>query len=396
MKGLYKVLPPFAPDYSGVCSVLFDLGGLVVILDASGCTSNFTGFDEPRWYGSSAAVLCAHMREVDAVLGDDEKFLRRLENGMRELHPRFVALVGSPVPMVIGTDYRALARIITARTGLPALTFDTNGMRYYDTGASMAFLALARDFVSAAPAGVAPTMNIIGATPLDLGGNGAARELIALLAETSGRAVSCWAMGATFDDIARASRARLNLVVSVSGLAAARHLEATYGMPYLVGLPIGNRPTLRLLNAIRSSLELAPEPEMSPAAPERWAAIGKALVIGEQVMSNALRDCLRLDLGVADVTVASFFHLDETLREADDRHLDGEDDLLALTQQRQYDLVIGDPLYRELVTIAPAGRFVPFPHLAVSSRLYWDDDRALWGEAAAAWLKESICNARWR
>lgn len=31
MKDLYKVLPPFASDYSGVCSVLLEIGGILVM-----------------------------------------------------------------------------------------------------------------------------------------------------------------------------------------------------------------------------------------------------------------------------------------------------------------------------------------------------------------------------
>ncbi|HCI83425.1 MAG TPA: nitrogenase molybdenum-iron protein, partial [Lachnospiraceae bacterium] len=49
MRGLRKVLTPFAPDQSGAESVLYELGGMIVILDAGGCAGNICGFDEPRW-----------------------------------------------------------------------------------------------------------------------------------------------------------------------------------------------------------------------------------------------------------------------------------------------------------------------------------------------------------
>ena len=44
MRGLRKYLTPFAPDQSGAVSVLFELGGIVVICDAGGCTGNVCGF----------------------------------------------------------------------------------------------------------------------------------------------------------------------------------------------------------------------------------------------------------------------------------------------------------------------------------------------------------------
>ncbi len=38
MRGLRKYLTPFAPDQSGAVSVLYELGGIIVICDAGGCT----------------------------------------------------------------------------------------------------------------------------------------------------------------------------------------------------------------------------------------------------------------------------------------------------------------------------------------------------------------------
>ena len=45
MRGLRKYLTPFAPDQSGAVSVLYELGGLIAICDAGGCTGNVCGFD---------------------------------------------------------------------------------------------------------------------------------------------------------------------------------------------------------------------------------------------------------------------------------------------------------------------------------------------------------------
>ena len=57
MRGLRKVLTPFAPDQSGASGVLYQMGGLIVIIDAGGCTGNVCGFDEPRWHESRSAVF---------------------------------------------------------------------------------------------------------------------------------------------------------------------------------------------------------------------------------------------------------------------------------------------------------------------------------------------------
>ena len=69
MKGLRKYLTPFAPDQSGAVSVLYELGGMLVICDAGGCTGNVCGFDEPRWFETRSAVFSAGLRDMDAILG---------------------------------------------------------------------------------------------------------------------------------------------------------------------------------------------------------------------------------------------------------------------------------------------------------------------------------------
>ena len=59
MRGLRKYLTPFAPDQSGAVSVLYELGGIIVVCDAGGCTGNICGFDEPRWHTCRSAVFSA-------------------------------------------------------------------------------------------------------------------------------------------------------------------------------------------------------------------------------------------------------------------------------------------------------------------------------------------------
>lgn len=382
MKGLYKVLPPFAPDYSGVCSVLFELGGIVVIHDAGGCTGNFTSYDEPRWYGSSSAIFSSELREIDAVLGDDEKLLQKLEEAVRSLGRQFVAIVGSPAPMVIGTDYKALAHILSQRIGFPVLTFDTNGMLYYDEGVSIAFLELARWFVKPTSNKIKAGINIIGATPLDIGNNRQVKKFVSLLTSAGCKVISCWAMGSTLEDIAQSAQARLNIVVSHTGLKAVRYMERKYGIPYLVGIPIGREPTRLFIDAVCSSLDIAIGSRVSQNTNEPIADIREALVIGEQVMSNALRDCLRLDMGITNVTVASFFGMEQALMKKGDMLLNCESALSALTTEHHYDIIVGDPLYHELVELNRESRFVMFPHIALSSRLYWDSGFDYIGEAA--------------
>lgn len=115
MRGLRKYLTPFAPDQSGAVSVLYELGGIIVICDAGGCTGNVCGFDEPRWFERKSAVFSAGLRDMDAILGRDDRLVAKLVDAADKIDANFAAIVGTPVPAVIGTDYKALKRMCEKR-----------------------------------------------------------------------------------------------------------------------------------------------------------------------------------------------------------------------------------------------------------------------------------------
>ena len=142
MRGLYRYLSPFSPDQSGAVSVLYELGGLIVVLDAGGCAGNVCGFDEPRWLHTKSAVFSAGLRDMDAILGRDDRLLGKLGDAIEATSPAFVALVGTPVPAVIATDYQALCHTVERRFGLPAVYVPTTGMDFYERGELKAYEAV--------------------------------------------------------------------------------------------------------------------------------------------------------------------------------------------------------------------------------------------------------------
>ena len=71
-----KVISIYAADTSGVCSALYELGGMTVVHDASGCNSTYATHDEPRWYDRKSMIYISALTEADAVMGNDGKFIR--------------------------------------------------------------------------------------------------------------------------------------------------------------------------------------------------------------------------------------------------------------------------------------------------------------------------------
>ena len=168
MRGLRKYLTPFAPDQSGAVSVFYEFGGIIVICDAGGCTGNICGFDEPRWFESKSALFSAGLRDMDAILGRDDRLVEKLADAATKLDAKFAAIIGTPVPAVIGTDYHALKRMTEKKVNLPIMTVDTDGMELYDKGEEKAWLELFFVFAGEKEEVIPGRIGILGMTPQDI------------------------------------------------------------------------------------------------------------------------------------------------------------------------------------------------------------------------------------
>jgi nitrogenase molybdenum-iron protein alpha/beta subunit len=363
MEKLCVYLPPLAPDYSGACAALYELGGLSVIHDASGCTGNYTGFDEPRWYDTQKFVFCSGLREIDAIMGNDQKLIKNVVDAAKDLNPKFIALMGSPVPMVIGTDLKGIAKEIEFETDLVSMGFNTTGLNYYDDGISKVYIELAKRFLEKKDKCIEKSVNLLGVTPLDFGNNQNVKELIAYFNQIGYKVISTWTMESDFNQILNTTKAEKNIVLSSSGLDLAKYLKRKYNMPYYVGLPLGKTGKENVEIALRehsNSLKEKPICEKEDSV----------LIIGEQIFSNALRELLKKEYGYKNITVASYFKMSKTYGKPQDIQLKSEIQLIELLRKKQYQFIIGDPLFENLIEENTDIKFLKIPHVAVSSTLY--------------------------
>ena len=98
MKEAYRILPVCAGDVSGIASALYELGGMVVIHDPSGCNSTYNTHDEIRWYDQESYIFISGLNMRDAILGNDRKFIDDIVEAAGELDPKpcFIAICNSP------------------------------------------------------------------------------------------------------------------------------------------------------------------------------------------------------------------------------------------------------------------------------------------------------------
>ncbi len=359
MKQTARIISTYSADVFGVCSALFELGGMTVMHDASGCNSTYSTHDEPRWFDMDSMVYISAISELEAIMGDDEKLIGDIAAAAKDLHPGFIAVAGTPIPTMIGFDFGAVAALIEQRTGIPAFGFPTTGMNTYVHGASMAFRGIAERFVKPARR-VKNGVNVLGLTPLDFSVNGADRSICECLEKEGFCVVSRWAMGSDLNELSRAAQAGVNLVVSGTGFGAAKYMEEKFGIPYVVGQPIGQTQVKKLTQLLRAAAETG-ENRICRSDP----IVPQIAVIGEGVSSLALANAIEWETGWGARVLCATECPGGILRTGDAMTPD-EDDIIPALDGVQ--TVIADPMYRP---ICPAGtKFVSLPTEAFSGRIY--------------------------
>lgn len=386
MRQTARIISTCSADTFGVCSALFELGGMIIMHDASGCNSTYTTHDEPRWYDMDSMVYISGLSEMEAIMGDDRKLIDDIVDAAKELNPDFIAVAGTPIPTMTGFDFASIAYIIEAETGIPTFGFDTTGMNTYVHGASMALEAYARRFVDQKVEKTEHlSVNILGLTPLDFSVNGTDDAIESLLKNADFEVVSKWAMGSSKEKLKEAGKAKVNLVVSMAGLGVAKVFQKMFGTPYVIGVPYGKKYGIRLLEQLKKAAKQEDAAQTdkhlgaytNPAEDNSLSFVDagsscrvnqKIAIIGEGILSLALAEAIELETG-AETKVICVTECDKKLlRDSDVMAACEEDVERALCGMS---VMIADPLYKP---ICPEQvRFAALPTEAFSGRIYREE-----------------------
>lgn len=355
----------YTADCSGVASALYELGGMTVIHDASGCNSTYTTHDEPRWNTMPSAVYISALTEMDAVLGNDARIVDDIVETARKLTPAFVAIAGTPIPMMTGVDLKGIARLVESRTRIPSFAVPTNSMRAYSVGCAQAWIELSRRFV--APNNVRAGsfgINLLGVTPLDFSTGGMLESLRAAAARAGYTINACWAMGDKLEVLANTAAARVNVVVSASGLPLAQSFERAFGTPYVCGLPVGS-----LASRWHAAVEWAAQNRRSVSAADFLGADrggSRTAVLGEPLAAACTAAAINL---VHPGSCRALSPLPSLGIDAPILASNLSEDLLRETL-RGTEVLAADPLFDIIAEEAGVTRTVAFPHEACSGRMY--------------------------
>lgn len=368
MRQAYRIIPIYTSDVSGVCSALYELGGMVVIHDPSGCNSTYNTHDEIRWYNQDSLIFISGLTEIDAVMGNDEKFLSDIKEAAGELHPKFIALVSSPIPFMNGTDFPALAKVLETETGIPVFAVPTNGMHDYVYGAGKALEEIARRFIPEQMEDredLEHTINLLGATPLDFGPISKVEELKKNIEQYGWKTISTWAMGDSLEDLAQTGKAEMNLVISSVGLMAAKMLKEKYGTPYVIGTPYKEYAE-RISEALEKRIQI---PAIEDRRRENLQGTGNSekiiTLIGEPVTIGSLAAIIERRYHYKTRILCPLENAEGLLGEHDLK-ICGEEEMENALKNAQ--IVVADPLYRPICPVEC--EFYERAHIAFSGRMF--------------------------
>ena len=397
MRQAYRIIPIYTADVSGVCSALYELGGMTVMHDPSGCNSTYNTHDEIRWYDQDSLIFISGLTDIDAIMGNDEKFLQDIEDVAKEMKPKFIALASSPIPFMNGTDFPGLARALTVEIGIPAFSVSTSGMHDYVYGAGLALSEIARHFTGAAEKRKRK-LNLLGVTPLDFGPQPMVDAMKRRLEKYGWEILSTWAMGDTLEDLSHAGEAEVNLVVSSVGIPAANVLREKFGTPFLVGTPVEGYE-----GEISDALEKAAESpceafedkkensteksgaQISGEQEELWKVIPDQVIylrkkdsplsgfiptpditlIGEPVTMGSLAAVIEQKYR-KKVQLLCSLEITEGLLRQEDEVIRGEEAMEEKLKTAR--IIVADPLYRPICP--ESATFYEMPHIAFSGRIY--------------------------
>ena len=230
----------------------------------------------------------------------------------------------------------------------------------------MAFAEIARRFVKRDMEKTAHlSVNILGLTPLDFSVNGSDASMVKFLENAGFEVISKWAMGSSLEELMEAGRASVNLVVSATGLEAAKVLEELFGTPYVVGTPVGAAFQEELMQVLIETAKTGSSSKTNELLTVSNLPNSEIAVIGEGVTSLSLAQAIELEYGMG-VKVLCATECDRNLLRNKDVMASSEEEIMEALEGMK--MVIADPLYRPICP--EKTKFISLPVESFSGRIY--------------------------
>lgn len=208
-------------------------------------------------------LFTTHMSEDDVVMGDTT----RLEKAIKELDeaysPKVMFVLASSVSSVIGTDVKGVCSYMQEEVKAKLIPLEEGGFKGdYAAGISVANTTIVKHLSKPSAEKTPNTFNLLGASMGSYRMESDVAEISRMMWEEFGFTLhTSLCTKASVTSVETISSATINIVLTQSGLDAARFMEKEYGVPYVYGSPYGYQGTLEWLKKISEMIgkEISPD-----------------------------------------------------------------------------------------------------------------------------------------
>lgn len=380
-------LPPPAPDFSGIASLLQEWNCETLLLTPGGCKSCIESAD-----GTDGRhdLKSTRFHDANVCLGCEKQLI---DAAVHQLTGKgLLYLLGSAVIKTVGMDVRGITGELE-KSGRPCVYLPSDGFEGAPPAMAQAWLMLGQKLLLKHPSDERNSCDIwiLGYSRLGTGKIEHLNPIIERL-NNMGCSVTIWSNKETESN---AALPFLTWVVSTEGLKLAQWIKDKYNIPYVDAMPVGERMLEGFINKIASikNKTLYLEQVMKQAESSDSRDSRNVVIIGEPVLSYGIKYYLQTERGFTNVQISayaptqgmqSFYrqYAKEVLQFTSPEELCGQ-----LCGQKA-DIVIADPLLLQVFQ----GDIVriPLPYPIFSGRIFAEDFYEYAGGPGAEYLNRYL------
>ena len=260
MSGLYKFFP-IASDKMGYLWTVSSIKDAYIIEYGPGGTTHYSIEGMFKINGQMAANLyTTHMSQDDVIMGD----MSRLRNSICEVdeihRPKYIFVMGSSLAGVIGSDIKGLAFELRNEINAKLILHASGGFKGdYVSGIEQALSDIATEIVQELDTRDENSYNLIGCTMGDYNFKADTIAIKEVLKESLDLHCNCvFTYDTSIEQLERASKAKLNIVLKEEGLKCAEILKERFGMEYVCVNPIGYKNTFKMISEVGNYFNISP------------------------------------------------------------------------------------------------------------------------------------------
>ena len=380
-------LPPPAPDFSGIASLLQEWNCETLLLTPGGCKSCIESADGTDGMHD---LKSTRFHDANVCLGCEKQLI---DAAVHQLTGKgLLCLLGSAVIKTVGMDVRGITGELE-KSGRPCVYLPSDGFEGAPPAMAQAWLMLGQKLLLKHPPDERNSCDIwiLGYSRL---GTGKIKHLNPIIERLNnmGCSVTIWSNKETESN---APLPFLTWVVSTEGLKLAQWMKDKYNIPYVDAMPVGERMLRGFINKIASIKNKTQylEQVMKHAESSDSRDSRNVVIIGEPVLSNGIKYYLQTERGFTNVQISayaptqgmqSFYrqYAKEVLQFTSPEELCGQ-----LCGQKA-DIVIADPLLLQVFQ----GDIVriPLPYPLFSGRIFIEDVYEYAGGPGAEYLNRYL------